>query len=92
MISERDQSWSLDLPGLTQARAEELVSFARDSGLCKFAAAVDPSLFLTMHLDRASVEALLHVIATRPGTPDKSEQMTLRGLAEDLEEWLDFAE
>lgn len=88
-----DPSWSLDLPRLTQSGADELVSFARDAGICEFASAVDPALFLTLHIDRAGVGALLELIDARLATATGGDaEMTLQGLAEDFGEWLEAAE
>jgi len=88
-MSERvDQPWSLDLPGLDSAGAAEIVSFARDTGLCELASAVDPNLFLTLHLDRATVEVLSRMIKELGKLPDSGAEMTLQGISEDFEEWL----
>lgn len=92
MSAGPDQSWSLDLPQLTQSGADELVTFAKDTGICELASAVNPSLFLTLHLDRASVSALVELLANRPGGNNNDDELVLQGLAEDFGEWLEAAD
>lgn len=81
-------SWALDTPGLDRSDAEELARLVRDRGFSAFATAVDPAYFLTLHLDRDTVTALLQAIAPR-GDPERQvEAAILEGLSGILAEWL----
>jgi hypothetical protein len=88
--SQDEPSWSLDMPGLTRQHAEELVSFAKDTGISIFATAVDPDEFLTLHLDRDTVESLLRgvVDASSGGAGQPGGLVSLDGVKEALADWL----
>jgi hypothetical protein len=90
---ESQQYWSLDVPGLTRSQAEELRAFVKDSGVSDFVTAVDPSEFLTLHLDRDTVRSLLQAVEyqrpTVAGRPD--EAAVLEGLSDALSDWLHHA-
>jgi len=82
--------WSLDVPGLSQRQAEDLQSFVKDSGVSDFATPVDPTEFLTLHIDRDTAAALLRAVdqerserAARSGG-----HLVLDGLSELLADWL----
>ena len=88
---ESGRYWSLDVPGLTQLEAEDLRSFIRDSGISDFATTVDPSTFLTLHLDRDTVNSLLRAVEHERShvaaeSPDQA--APLDGLADALGDWL----
>jgi hypothetical protein len=86
--SDQGRTWALDVPGLSRAQADELVSFIKDSGVSDFATAVDPTAFLTLHLDRETAASLLHAIS-RGGNSDRSSgSVDLAGLSEVLSDWL----
>jgi hypothetical protein len=56
--------WSVDIPGLTEPRAAQLLAIVRAAGIeAVNGSAVDPSRWLTLHLDRSSVEALARALA-----------------------------
>jgi len=90
---DSEQYWSLDVPGLTRRQAGDLQSFVKDSGISDFVTVVDPSEFLTLHLDRDTVAALLRAVdqerSGRAGRPD--EAAVLDGLSEALTDWLRLA-
>ncbi|MBI1379015.1 MAG: hypothetical protein GC157_16270 [Frankiales bacterium] len=87
--SDQGEAWTLDVPGLTRAQADELVSFIQDSGMSDFATAVDPANFLTLHLDRETAASLRRAIS-RAGNTDRSpDSVDLAGLSEVLSDWLD---
>jgi hypothetical protein len=91
-MSARDWPyWSVDLPGLSQAQAVEMISAAERAGLPSGGAAIDPREFLTMHLDRRTVEDLHHALTSDLVTlPSASEELSIiLGFAEILKEWLD---
>jgi hypothetical protein len=85
--------WALDIPGLTRSQAEELQSFVKDSGVSDFVTVVDPSAFLTLHLDRDSSAALLRAVdLQRSGAVGQAEEaVVLDGLSETLADWLRLA-
>lgn len=74
--------WSLDLPGLTHDGAAALLRFAEQNGE-SFGSLVDPGEFLTVHLDRDTVEticAALKISECDPGADS---------LLEIFQAWLD---
>ncbi len=72
--------WSIDVPGLDENDAKELVQLAgKRSGVGGFV--VDPHHLLTWHMDRATVEILADVLR-RCG--DESTQTML----EEMTKWL----
>ena len=77
--------WSVDVPGLTEGEAKQLVAWvtARQLGWFGSATAVDPATFLTLHLDRESARTLLDGLMSQPHTAGAE-----HGLAEHLAEWL----
>jgi hypothetical protein len=85
MIGNDDPYWSLDIPGLTEAQANQLLDRIREKhlGSFGFGTAIDPAAWLTLHLDRASVQMLYDGLMSNPetATPD-------HGLAGDLGAWL----
>jgi hypothetical protein len=74
--------WSLDIPGMTADQALQVVSAIKARGLAPDALLVDPANFLTLHLDRESVEAIAAGLAEVRSNPVSN------GLRESLEDWL----
>jgi hypothetical protein len=53
----------------------------------------DPAIFLTLHLDRPTVEALVRAAGSALSAVDRgADAPVLRGMIEDFEEWLETAE
>jgi hypothetical protein len=86
---DQGQTWALDVPGLTRAQADELVSFIKDGGISAFASAVDPADFLTLHLDRETAASLLGAISRGGHADPLSDSVNLAGLSEVVSDWLD---
>lgn len=88
--------WSVDLPGLDRAQAEELLGMAERAGISFFGRSflgttVDPEQFLTLHLDRPTVETLVRALKAVPSdrsSPEEADQIAA-GIREGLQEWLD---
>ena len=83
--------WSLDLPGLSGAKAQELLKIAERSGMSFGETLVDPAQFLTMHLDGPTVEAIHDALSRTRESTDKANQsaaVLVTGFIELLEEWL----
>ena len=78
-----DQYWSMDVPGLTEAEAKELLEWveAKQLGWFGSASAVDPASFLTLHLDRDSAQMIYDGLMSNPATAQQ-------GLAGTIGEWL----
>jgi|SRR3954468_8840202 hypothetical protein len=74
--------WSLDMPGMTAGQALQVISVIKGKGLGLEPLLVDPANFLTLHLDRESVQAMVHGLAGVRPDPVSD------GLRESLEEWL----
>jgi hypothetical protein len=86
--------WSIDLPGLSRSSAEELLQVAEQGGLSVSGSLVDPALFLTLHIDRETVDAVCaalsrvdwsDAVAGQPAAP------IVNGFRELLQEWLNDA-
>jgi hypothetical protein len=63
----RDHYWSVDIPGLTADSAALLAEAAIADGYP--ASTVDTRDFLTMHMDRGTVEILRDALTARPSGP-----------------------
>ncbi|MFE5570658.1 hypothetical protein ACFQ68_37085 [Amycolatopsis japonica] len=81
-VVEQQFSWSIDLPDLTADEASQAVSAIKGRGLASDPLLVDPAVFLTLHLDRESVETLLTGLAAGPANAVSN------SLKESFEEWL----
>jgi hypothetical protein len=65
-MKEADSSWpywSIDLPGLSRSSAEELLQVAQQEDLSVSGLLVDPALFLTLHIDRETVDAVCNALS-----------------------------
>lgn len=80
MTTHSGSYWSVDFPGLTKDQANELVQRASELGIDGFT--VDPGLFLTVSMDRATVAALCAALADKTGDPIS------QGLLESVQSWL----
>jgi hypothetical protein len=80
-----DPYWSVDIPGLTEGEAKQLVEWAdaKQFGWFGSASAVNPTMFLTLHLDRDSARMLYDGLMRNPETATPE-----HGLAESIGEWL----
>jgi hypothetical protein len=83
--------WSIDLPGLSRSSAEELLQVAEQEGLSVSGSLVDPALFLTLHIDRETVDAVCTALS-RVDWPDAAAgqpvSAIVNGFRELLQEWL----
>ena len=59
-VSEQPFYWGVDVPGMTADQASWVVSTIKGGGLRLQPIRVDPAVFLTLNLDRESVEALVN--------------------------------
>jgi hypothetical protein len=81
-----DPYWSVDVPGLTEREAKQLVEWvkAKQFGWFGSASVVDPTTLLTLHLDRDSAQMLYD------GLMSKRENATPEhGLAGSIRGWLE---
>ncbi|MEU8387078.1 hypothetical protein [Micromonospora sp. NPDC048842] len=83
---EKQFYWSLDLPGMTADQAVQVGSVIKDQGIDLEVLLVDPSNFLTLHLDRESVEAIVAGLTVVRSNPVND------SLRESLEDWLAYPE
>ena len=87
MATENDDHyWSVDLVGLTAADARAVVDFASQKLNVVAANAIDPSHWLSLHLDRATAKAIATGLAQIAGQNQSAE-----GLLEDVTEWLEWS-
>jgi hypothetical protein len=83
MTSNDSHYWDLDIPGLNEADAKRIASLLRNGGHVDQVILGDPGLCLTLRLDGPTVVALRSLL--RLGNDSDP---ILRGLLEDLEDWL----
>ncbi|MFI1399557.1 hypothetical protein [Streptomyces sp. NPDC020681] len=77
--------WSIEIPGLTQGQANELLSIVRDSAMGLEPILVNPEKFLTLHIDRATAKAL------RVGLLSVEPNPIVDGVRESVDDWLTSA-
>jgi hypothetical protein len=84
--SEAEWYWAVDIPGLTERQAKELVQLCEDAGIGEEVGCmpVDPRDFLTVALDRKSVEALVQALDGGQGRSGEAD------LLEVMAGWLDW--
>jgi transaldolase len=80
MTTQPASYWALDFPGLTEDQANELVQRASKLGVQ--GVTLNPSLFLTISMDRDTAEALSSALADKTGDP------VAQGLLEAVQSWL----
>jgi hypothetical protein len=80
--------WSVDIPGVAEAEAKQLLEWveANQLGWSGSASAIDPTTSLTLHLDRESTQMLYDGVMSNPETATPE-----HGLAGILREWLDWS-
>lgn len=92
MINERHvwPYWSVDLPGLTEANARRLLSWAADEDVALGGIAVDPADAFSVHMDRDTVAALLVSleVALRSDGLSAEQAEVARGFADQLRDWM----
>jgi hypothetical protein len=96
MNSGRDMGWpywSVDLPGLDEKEANDLLALAEQAGIGSGGSTVNPGLFLTVHLDADTVKSLARVLndACTGKMVDAEAAEEVSGLSEILQEWIDSA-
>lgn len=77
--------WAIDIPGLNHEQAMWLVSAINDRPHKLHASAVNPQVFLTLHLDRDTMLTLRAALSV--AKPDK----VVDGMRETLDDWLEAA-
>ncbi|WP_258951939.1 hypothetical protein [Lentzea californiensis] len=82
MTEDEPYYWSLDIPGLTSGQVPSVASAVEDKGLDLQVLPVDPAVFLTLHLDQHTVEALVAGLAGAQSGP------ILDGIREVFVDWL----
>ena len=87
--------WGLDFPGMTRAEADALLNRekVRVGGINGLL--VNPSIFLTQHMDKETVEALLSElkrgISEVLPENNSARHPGIRAMIEEFENWLQFA-
>lgn len=89
-MTENDSHyWDLDIPGLSERQARRLATLIRNSGEVGQVILSNPSLVLTLRLDRRTVEALrTAILAGEASNLDRRDEDVIRGVVEDLDDWL----
>lgn len=87
--------WSVDIPGLNQAEAEELLTIVERTGIGNGGTAVDPAFFLTLSLDWHTVASFLRVFdaigRSQPSLEDADKRI-VANIIEVMREWVETAE
>lgn len=87
--------WSLDFPGMTRSQANELLNREKSRFGGVNGSPVDPGNFLTLHMDRETVEGLLFALKEHisHGSPDdrSAREAGIRSMVEEFENWLRFS-
>jgi hypothetical protein len=87
--------WGIDLPGTTRSQASALLDAAKLNEWAKYGSLVDPSQFLTLHLDKQSVEMLLSALQSVAGAGLPEDNLVfaagIRAMIEELQNWTAFA-
>lgn len=83
MTTRDDRYWTVDLPGMSAEKADDLLRSAARIGLT--GTAVDPRRWLTRHLDVDTVDALLRKLSDSPAEP--GDEVILTALVDDIREW-----
>jgi hypothetical protein len=75
----------VDIPGLTESEARQLEEWVEGKNFGWFGSAstVDPTVFLTLHLDRDSAQMVYDGLMRNPATATPED-----GLAGDIGKWL----
>lgn len=77
--------WSIDIPGLREGQAAEVAELIQQSDAEIVPTLVDPKLWLTLHLDRETVEAM------RDALMSTGQTIVTTSLIESFDEWLDWS-
>lgn len=82
--------WSVDLPGLTEANARRVLSWAADENVALDGIAVDPANAFSVHMDGDTVAALLASleVALRSNELPAEQVEVARGFADQLRDWM----
>lgn len=90
-MAGENEYWSVDAVGLDSEGAAVLAQQAGSLSSVLVARTVDPDLWLTRNLDRATVEGYLHAFraALAAGIADSEARWTIQELVDDYQGWLD---
>jgi len=85
--------WAVDVPGIDESQAAELLRYANECGMPSGGSVVDPRYFLAWALDRVSVEALAQALRAGLTTNMLSDGDTCMvvSMLEGLDEWLEYS-
>ncbi|MFB6520281.1 hypothetical protein [Streptomyces sp. NPDC056401] len=77
--------WGIDIPGLRKGQAVEVAELIQQSDAEIVPTLVDPKLWLTLHLDRETVEVM------RDALMSAGQTIVTTSLIESFDEWLDWS-
>lgn len=77
--------WGIDIPGLRERQAFDVANLIRQSDTGMVPSLVNPKLWLTLHLDRETVEAMRDALMSAERT------IVTTSLIESFDEWLDWS-
>jgi hypothetical protein len=86
--------WSVDIPGMSEAQAQQVGGFAEGAGIGVGATVVEPKLFMTLHIDRSTVSSVMSALeAALSGTSSSgaADLRVMSGILEAMQEWLEQA-
>jgi hypothetical protein len=101
-LAMRSSYWAIDLPGLDQEKAKQLLEEAENRGWSFGGSIVDPNKWLTRSIDQPTVRGLIDVLkpalAELAGEadpnlrPPEDSLVAAQGVLEDLQEWMAMLE
>ncbi len=87
--------WGVDLPGISQSEASGLLDAAKANDWARYGSLVDPAHFLTLHLDKDSVDMLLSALQSVvvAGLPDDNVVFAagIRAMIEEFQNWTTYS-
>lgn len=85
-MTSEERYWAVDLPGLSQEDAAQVIRIARQLNITG-PSALDPKTFLTLSLDRETAARLAAALR-------RAEQIeeTVPAILEELEAWLSYSD
>lgn len=85
-----DMYWSVVVPGMTEEQADWLLSEGGKGPHGLLGSVVDPTYFLSLHIDRHSAEVLKEaLLLLESGSAGTEAKGIGRGLREAVDDWID---
>jgi hypothetical protein len=85
--------WSVDIPGMDEEQGLKILEAAERLGLKQGNSLLNPALFLSLHIEKTTVEALIRAldVAQANAASELDDHQSWRSMQEILKEWTDQA-